>query len=221
MVAEWLWIMYGLDSVTTLARYNKKMLDYSDDGVTLAGAYGPRLKLQDRYLATALRKDPMTRRAVATIWAPNPSLDSKDIPCTVALQFIRRPVGQLNCIVTMRSSDAWLGIPYDIYSFSMIANYLAGALNLEPGWLAMNLGSAHLYGDNLKAARDVIADLSLGQRRSPRLTSFPPPGLLKILEGDDGTGPVGPLPPPWDAYARVLAAPTLGAAAAALPGEDV
>src|SRR5439155_480495 len=46
MVAEWLWIWFGRDDVATIERYNGEMAKYSDDGVRLAGAYGPRFRAQ-------------------------------------------------------------------------------------------------------------------------------------------------------------------------------
>jgi hypothetical protein len=42
MIAEWLWIQAGMNDVESLARYNKMMRKFSDDGAILNGAYGPR-----------------------------------------------------------------------------------------------------------------------------------------------------------------------------------
>jgi thymidylate synthase len=60
------------------------------------------------------------------------------------LQFFLRQ-GKLHEIVTMRSSDAWWGLPYDLFTFAQIGNCLAGELGVEPGGLVMQLGSCHLY----------------------------------------------------------------------------
>src|SRR3990167_3981462 len=83
MVAEWLWIAFGRNDVNTITRYNAQLRQFSDDSVTLAGAYGPRIDTQTRYVLETLRRDPSSRQAVMTIWqsAPTPS---KDIPCTIA-----------------------------------------------------------------------------------------------------------------------------------------
>jgi thymidylate synthase len=146
MVAEWLWIAQGRDDVQGVAYYNKKIAEFSDDGVKFAGAYGPRLAPQWRWLIEKFEKDQDTRQAVASIWTPNPA-SSKDIPCTLNLQFLYRDA-RLNCIVTMRSSDVWLGLPYDIFNFSMLTNSLAGELKVQPGWLQLNLGSSHWYQEH-------------------------------------------------------------------------
>ena len=203
MVAEWLWITFGHEDLATLVQYNGQMSRFSDDGKALAGAYGPRLSTQWRYVLDTLRRDPDTRQAVATIWTPNPA-PSKDIPCTLSLQFIARD-GKLNLIVTMRSSDVWLGIPYDVFTFSQIANSIAGELCLEPGFLQMQLGSSHLYDDNVEKVMEVLKNSQPSGFTSPRLSVWPPMELERQLVNPTGTNI---LYEPWATYARVLHAET-------------
>jgi len=167
MVAEWLWVLRGRNDLASLAEYNSKMTAFSDDGIILAGAYGPKLQTQWEYILGELRHRD-TRRAVATIWTPVPE-PSKDIPCTVALQWLLRD-SQLNCIVTMRSSDIWLGLPYDMFVFSQITSNLAASLQVETGWIQFNLGSSHLYEEHWHQAKDVTDNSQHGLTlRSPRL----------------------------------------------------
>ena len=142
-IAEWLWIAAGREDVGSLAFYNSKIARFSDDGKTFAGAYGPRLKPQWPYLIETLKNDPSSRQAVATIWTPNPT-KSRDTPCTVSCQFLIRRE-DVHGIFNMRSSDAWLGIPPDVYTFCQLINGLAGTLGRRPGSLTLNLGSSHLY----------------------------------------------------------------------------
>jgi thymidylate synthase len=156
MATEALWILAGRSDVGSLVRVNSRMAAFSDDGVRLAGAYGPRLGDQLPYVFRTLRDDPTSRQAVATIWTPSPG-PSKDVPCTVALQFVIRD-GALHTIVTMRSSDAWLGIPYDAFAFATIADLLATGLGVTPGPLRFLLGSAHLYERDADLARRVVAE---------------------------------------------------------------
>jgi thymidylate synthase len=70
------------------------------------------------------------------------------------MQFIVRDRA-LHLLVNMRSSDAWLGIPYDIFTFTMIQNYVASVLDVDLGQFHMFLGSSHLYIDNFDLAQDV------------------------------------------------------------------
>lgn len=195
MVAEWLWIMAGYSDLETLIKFNKRMAEFSDNGRTLAGAYGPRLIWQWPYIVDTLRKDRSSRQAVASIWTPNP-LPSKDIPCTLTCQFLIRD-GKLHGIFNMRSSDAWLGIPYDMFTFCQIVNSLAGELMTNPGSLILNLGSSHLYEPNFKYAEKVISrPVVMDFFSTPRLPGLPPAaGLLSEQMG---------LFPLWKMYWDIL-----------------
>lgn len=163
--AEALWILAGDDRVEPLAKYAPRMLEFSDDGVTLAGAYGPRIVEQLEYVIAKLCDDRDTRQAVLTMWKPCPP-PSKDIPCTIALDFKIRG-GLLNCHAFMRSSDAWLGLPYDVFSFAAVATYVACRYNAQQdvgekfvalGSLYLTAASSHLYAPNFSAAKDCLAD---------------------------------------------------------------
>jgi thymidylate synthase len=211
MVAEWLWIIAGRNDVAALTMFNPKMLAFSDDGQTLAGAYGPRIFTQLQYVIETLRADPDSRQAVIVIWKPTPA-PSKDIPCTLTLQFLNR-FGQLHVVVNMRSSDAWLGIPYDIFSFSQITNCLAGELGLQTGSLILNMGSSHLYQENWDAARAILAldETTADQHttfRSPLLPSLPPPALRARFEQAAEILAAGKLGQPWLSYAIALRSET-------------
>src|ERR1035437_3870082 len=151
MIAEWLWIQAGLNEVELIATYNSVMRKFSDDGYILSGAYGPRLQPQMDYILKTLTKSD-SRQAVATIWTPSP-LDSRDVPCTISLQWLIRD-DKLHVTVNMRSSDAWLGIPYDFFTFSQLTNYVAMQLGLPVGMVTMNLASSHLYEPQWNLAAD-------------------------------------------------------------------
>lgn len=157
--AEAAWILSGSNRLSEIEPFVKKMREFSDDGLTLAGAYGPKFVDQASYVVDCLVNDPYSRQAVMTYWRERPRA-TKDVPCTLTLQFLwRRDL--LHLIVNMRSSDAWLGWPYDVFSFSMAAAWVAIALrqrwpsaaslgryNLSTpalGKLWLNAGSQHLY----------------------------------------------------------------------------
>jgi thymidylate synthase len=161
MVAEWLWIMAGRRDVTGLVFYNKEIAKFSDDGETFFGAYGPMINAQLGHVLSSLSRDHDSRQAVLTIWRPSPP-PTKDVPCTVAMQFLIRERA-LHAIVTMRSSDAWLGIPYDVYTFTRVQAALAAELRrdrelsgLQLGTLTLQLGSSHLYEQHWASALSVV-----------------------------------------------------------------
>ena len=140
MAAEALWILSGDNKVETIAKYNKNIAKYSDDGLTYFGAYGPKFVDQIAYVARALLKDHDTRQAVMNIWREKPYY-TKDVPCTLSVQWMLRH-GKLHCFVSMRSSDIWLGLPYNIFNFSMMSHYLM--LYLETLGLTVSIGDLHL-----------------------------------------------------------------------------
>jgi thymidylate synthase len=179
MVAEWLWILFGGSSVDTIKQYNSVIGNFSDDGKILAGAYGPRLYDQWDYIHQSLSKDLETRQAVAGIWTPSPA-PSKDIPCTLTLHFIVRN-NVLHLTVNMRSSDIWLGLPYDFFTFSMLANAkMTHMPEVRLGSLTMNLASSHLYETNFQVATKAIRNNST--LKSPRLKESVPLDLRDVLE---------------------------------------
>jgi thymidylate synthase len=162
MAAEAHWILTGDNRVSTIEPYSKAIKNFSDNGKTFFGSYGPKILDQMTYVIEKLLKDPHSRQAVINIWRENPP-ETKDVPCTLSLQFLYRD-HELHCIANMRSSDIWLGWPYDVFNFSMISagvltvlkdasdNFLCGNL----GYLTLNAGSQHLYVSNEAAAQDCI-----------------------------------------------------------------
>jgi len=163
MAAEAYWILSGDDRVDTIAPYNKHIAQFSDDGERFFGAYGPKVVGQLEYVVDKLHKDLSTRQAGLTIWRENPP-PTKDYPCTIAMFFHQRGWA-LNCHVFMRSSDQWLGVPYDIFNFSCIAYMVCAMLNerrhsdidIRPGQLFLTAASSHLYEDNWQAATDIVS----------------------------------------------------------------
>lgn len=119
------------------------------------GAYGPRVAGDIGNLVQLLQADPDSRQAVLTIFDSDRDLgriDQLDLPCTVAIQFLRRE-GTLDMLVTMRSNDAWLGLPYDLGQFTMLQAAIAQALGVESGTYTHVAGSMHLYERDLEKAR--------------------------------------------------------------------
>lgn len=176
MAAEAYWILSGDNRVETIAPYNSKIAEFSDDGQTFFGAYGPRIMSQLDYVVETLLRDRDSRQAGLTIWRENPPT-TKDVPCTVAIfaAIRERTPGkpQLHLSVYMRSNDLWLGFPYDVFNFSMLAHLICARLNtrmratwgpgvgggqeVTPGTLNLTAASSHLYEPQWLDAR-LIAD---------------------------------------------------------------
>jgi thymidylate synthase len=178
-VAEWWWIASGRSDVASIAAYNKNIAQFSDDGKTFFGNYGTPWTTQLPYILDTLRNDPASRQAVTTIWRPNPA-KTKDVPCTISMQYLIRD-NQLHAIVTMRSSDAWLGLPYDVFNFAQLQSMIASELRVAAGTLYLNLGSLHLYDRNRADAIRCIESMDATKKDyaiTGRVTLEPLPGIF-------------------------------------------
>lgn len=163
--AEAAWILSGDNRLETIKKYSPFIWEFSDDGFFYQGAYGPRVVDQLSYVCDVLADDPDTRQAVIEVWRPNPRA-GRDIPCTLSYQFIARD-GALHCVQSMRSSDVWLGYPYDAFNAAMLTTYIImllrdratrGRPGLRLGNHTLVVGSQHIYEKEWTAAEAFIAD---------------------------------------------------------------
>ena len=195
MAAEAFWILSGDDRVETIAPYNARIKDFSDDGERFFGAYGPKIKAQLPYIVEKLLADRDSRQAGLTIWRESPP-QTKDVPCTVAIFFNIREA-KLNAHVFMRSSDVWLGIPYDVFNFSMLSHLVCGLLNeqlftelrISPGKLFLTAASSHLYETNWADAKTCLSGQILEQPETDILLWNDPHYLLTTLATLRGSRP--------------------------------
>lgn len=153
MAAEPMWVIEGSGNLNHFPEIYRIQAPYSNNNVTLYGAYGPRYKLQKQNVIDRLNYDINTRQAVMSIWRRNPPLFidgklTKDIPCTVSMQWLVRDK-VIYTIVNMRSSDVGLGLPYDMLTFVCMTMDIASHLHepVELGVCHINAGSCHVYED--------------------------------------------------------------------------
>ena len=164
MFAEAAWIVSGSNWLDQITSFMKRYADFSDDGLTLNGAYGPKILDQIMYIVSTIEKDSDTRQAVLNIWREKPGV-SKDIPCTINMQFLVRNK-MLHAIVNMRSQDAVLGFSYDVFTFSMVANMVRLLLAnkgicVSLGLLHVNVGSFHVYEEHFDKASEWVTSREL------------------------------------------------------------
>lgn len=153
--AEAIQLVGGFSYTDLLTKAVPSMIDYTDDG-KFYGSYGNRIGYQILHVARKLSGDPGTRQAVITLW--DPWLDNvegkHDYPCTVMLQF-ERDGDILHMNTVMRSNDAWLGLPYDLFQFTQLQLTLANSLKLATGRYRHTALSLHLYQKDLAKAEKV------------------------------------------------------------------
>jgi hypothetical protein len=129
---------------------------------TVHGNYGGRIDNQIMDVVNKLKMDPSSRQAVIQIWDKNEDSEwrdpmPKDIPCTIALTFRIRDELLLLSVV-MRSSDVWLGMPFDVFQFRQLQRTVANFLGREIGEYCHHSISMHLYKKDLERARSLTFD---------------------------------------------------------------
>ena len=177
MFGEAAWIISGSNRLEDLTETMKSYANYSDNGITLEGAYGPKVIDQLNYVVDTLENDRDSRQAIIGIWRERPR-PSKDIPCTLNMGFMIRE-DRLQMVVNMRSHDIVLGSTYDVFSFSAVGNVVRLLLkdrginipldeNGTFGDLTVNANSLHLYERHYNAIDNWVdssdRDLKIGQR---------------------------------------------------------
>jgi thymidylate synthase len=172
---EALWMLAGRNDVAWPAQFAKNMTKYSDDGVTLHGAYGHRWRKhfgydQLEWIVDGLRANPDDRRQVLTMWDPgNTDEDGepvtgtgdpfigghggKDVPCNTQAYFdLRR--GRLNMTVMQRSGDALWGVyGANAVHFSILLEYMAAWLEVPMGVYRQFTNNFHVYPASLDTSR--------------------------------------------------------------------
>ena len=162
-VVESAWVLSGNNKLEELEKIISRYGEFSDDGSTLNGAYGQRMRHffdidQLEELIRLLINEPNTRRAVITLYAPDDLLNtkSKDIPCNTTLYFKIRN-GKLDITVINRSNDIFLGIPYNVFLFSVILRYVAHKINVNIGVQRHFTDCLHLYEEHIDKVKEIIA----------------------------------------------------------------
>lgn len=188
--AEFLWYWAGKNDLATVNFYNKKIADFSDDGRTLNSCYGllmkghsgahvapfsseatNRVQLYNQWsnVVETLKSDPDSRRAIIQIYQPAhgeiaASIGTKDVPCTLSLQFFIRDKS-LHLFTTMRSNDVVWGIPYDVFSFTMLQECMllelrAAGLDIDLGRYIHTANSMHIYENHSELVEATLNEYS-------------------------------------------------------------
>jgi len=98
---------------------------------------------------------PESRRIIVSAWNVA-DLDKMVLPpCHLLFQFYTKPIDNkrhsLSCMVTMRSCDVGIGLPYNIASYAILTSMVAQVVGMVPDELVMSLGDAHIYNTHLEA----------------------------------------------------------------------
>ena len=126
-------------------------------------------------LIEGIKRDPNGRRHILTAWNPG-ELEAMALPpCHCFAQFYVAD-GRLSCQMYQRSCDMFLGVPFNIASYSLLTAMIAQVCGLKPGEFVHVLGDAHIYLDHIEQVKEQL-------RRGP----LPSPQLLLNPEINDIT----------------------------------
>jgi len=163
-LGETLWYLAKSNELKFIEYYLKGYDKFSDDKKTLHGAYGPRMFRmrsgvdQIDNVIELLRRKPSTRQAVIQLFNAEDILkDYSDIPCTCTIQFLVRK-RHLHAMTYMRSNDAFVGLPHDIFAFTFLQEIFARSIGARLGTYKHAVGSVHIYDDDLVKVRKFISE---------------------------------------------------------------
>lgn len=128
---------------------------------------------QLQYVIDTIKNNPDSRRILLNSWNPNEIEEMALPPCHVLMQFYVSPDNKLSCQLYQRSADVFLGVPFNIASYSLLLALIADLCHLEVGEFVHTLGDAHIYSNH-------IDQVKLQLSREPY-----PIGKLKILNSYD------------------------------------
>jgi len=159
LFAETLWVLAGRNDLSFIQAYLPRMAAFSEDGNSLSGGYGPRIRNwkgvdQLKSVASTLRHDANSRRATISLFDParDHEQTQKDIPCTSVLQFTNNS-GALDLTVYSRSMDILWGSAINFFEWTIFQEAVALWLNMPLGMYNHVAGSLHIYGEYFARGR--------------------------------------------------------------------
>ncbi len=163
MIHELLWFLKGDSNISYLKEHNVGIWDpWADENGDLGPIYGVQWRSwpapdgstidQISRVINSIRKDPNSRRLIVSAWNVG-YLDQMALPpCHILFQFYVVD-GTLSCGLYQRSADVFLGVPFNIASYSLLTMMIAQITGLKPGEFVHTLGDAHLYLNHVEQAK--------------------------------------------------------------------
>lgn len=114
---------------------------------------------QLRLAVEALRKDPSDRRCYVSAWDPSEdglgAQGQRNVPCPASFTFSVTG-GELHSSLFLRSSDVFVGLPYDVMGHALLMDAVAHELRIRPGVMHVTLAHAHLYESHWELAAEAL-----------------------------------------------------------------
>lgn len=166
IVHELLWFLAGDTNIKYLKENGVRIWDeWADENGNLGPVYGYQWRSwpapngesidQITNLINMIKKNPDSRRLIVSAW--NPALIEQMAlpPCHCLFQFYVAD-GKLSCQLYQRSADIFLGVPFNIASYSLLTLMVAQVCGLKPGEFVHTFGDAHLYSNHIEQAKEQL-----------------------------------------------------------------
>ena len=177
-VARFVWMISGNNRLADIKFYHKPVENFSDDGIIVPGSsYGTRIRQafpgidQLKGVIEKLSADANSRRAAISIYQPTDTTrHSKDVPCAFGMFFHIRNEA-LHTQIIMRSNNATLLLPFNLFEFSLLGEVIAAECGVNIGPLKHYAASMHVYESSKSWAEKIAADP--GSKKSKPMMAMP------------------------------------------------
>lgn len=166
IVVELLWFLSGSTNIDFLKYHNVSIWDeWADENGDFGPIYGKQWrswqgpdKISYDQISSAIdqiKNNPDSRRIIVSAWNVSDLDDMALAPCHTMFQFYVRD-GKLDCQLYQRSVDVFLGLPFNIASYSLLTMMIAHLCDLEPGEFIWTGGDCHIYLNHLDQVREMM-----------------------------------------------------------------
>ncbi len=177
IIHELLWFISGETNIKYLTDNGVRIWnEWADAGGNLGPVYGSQWRSwpaaggrkidQLSEVIGAIRKSPDSRRHIVSAWNVGEIEKMALPPCHILFQFYVAD-GRLSCQLYQRSCDIFLGVPFNIASYSLLTLMVAQVTGYRPGEFIHTLGDAHIY---LNHVEQVKLQLTREPYKLPRMT---------------------------------------------------
>ena len=192
IIYELLWFLRGDTNVRYLNEHGVTIWDeWADKEGDLGRVYGAQWRDwrgqndvhvdQIENAIAQVKSTPQSRRLIVSAWNPA-EIDKMALPpCHVLFQFYVQD-GELSCQLYQRSADLFLGVPFNIASYSLLTVMVAQVCDLRPGDFVHTFGDLHLYRNHLEQAHE---QLTRDFRPLPRIKLNPAIKNIRDFQFED------------------------------------
>lgn len=164
IIHELLWFIKGETNIKYLKDNGVRIWDeWADENGNLGPVYGSQWRNwngegidQLAYVIDKLKNNPNDRRMIISAWNVSKIPDMKLPPCHMMFQFYVAD-NKLSCMLYQRSCDMFLGVPFNIASYSLLVMMLAQICGLELGEFVHTLGDTHIYHNHFEQVKEQLS----------------------------------------------------------------